>query len=658
MAGLPRSRLHGAESLASSSRLSYPTPGDLRRELRRLEEHAGNAFLAVFWRMVKPRGTSQHHQRQRALEGLRAEAQTFRAALLRYASTDVAAAVRGLLPAMPRPLRAKVEVPVPPAGAGGRRPGLAPEEMARLEAMARAAVFDVGLGLQATWMESVVAALPPLSTGAEGAVWAAITGPAAELERRLLPAVTELALASERLADESRAELATWLRLVRLCIAAALLAGIPYRKVWGEPFRARWKGQVIEEGEGIYGTAGHWLSVQVQDLAMALLESTAYAELAESVRGVDWLRSAATVDPGARDLDPFPLGRTLQALAFEPGIWRSWASLHPRVDPPSAPCRPTVVRAAKGDVSVGPDERGVAGPYEFPPIPRELWNPGQRDLDRGADQGDHLFASPHGIARASLVKRAWDAWRAQHRQLAARPAPEPDEAGLEFRITAGTLRYGGAHPPHLGHRNGAHFDIVVRSVLPLRCKNERVMLPGAEGGMDVVSEIPGPGNTLFLIFEPADATQPPPKPVKICPSFVYPPVRVTHLVDGGEKAIPPEDVGMKLTQCMLLSFPSQILFADWTTLSRAQNQLRARVSALLARQPSAEERSAAQRLLDCLPAAPAAEPELSFGALVPRDDHHDHWHVSYVPHDLEAPPPRTPEALRWIEAHLGELLSG
>jgi len=658
-----KSHLHGA--IAAASLLDYVPASTFRAELAKLKKHAENAFLVTYWRLVKPRGTAQAHQRQTAHVQLVTETQAFKTAVLQYLNADVEEAVSGVFEAMPRPLPPRVELQIPPPTdpklEEAQRRGA--ERAQRLAAELQRTTFARGLAKQDAAIQVAHATLPTLDSLVVGRLYTAVVRPAFQLERRLLPSVPEIALLSERLAAEARAELALWLRLVRLCVVAAVLGGIPYRKVWGEPFAASFQNQVIKDDEGVYGTSGYWLSGQLQALATDVRDQQAFAHTRDDVRENDWLREIASADDTASGTSPFPFARLLSEVAFEPGLWRSWARMHPRIDAASAPCRARLAVGAKGDISVGPDERGRTFPFQYERIPEDLCNPGSRDRKRleGGPAPDHLFARPLAMDRYRLVKRNWDFWRGLHRGLAAKPAPEKDEGTLEARITAGSLEFGGAHPPHTAHRNGAHFDVVVRGVLPLTCKTKGVMLPGGEGGFTVVNQPAGkqaPGDSIFLLNEPEDPTMAPPEPVKLCAAFAYPVVAITYKDGGGTKALSPRAVAVKMIQCVLLTFPSQILFADWPTLADAWNQLHANVAVLVGSQDAQEDEDAARQLEECLrDAAPKDLPEERVHRCLVQDDaHNDHWHLSYMPHDLEQLPEGYENTLRWIGRKLPKLL--
>ena len=116
---------------------------------------------------------------------------------------------------------------------------------------------------------------------------------------------------------------------------------------------------------------------------------------------------------------------------------------------------------------------------------------------------------------------------------------------------------------------------------------------------------------------------------------------------------------MRITQCILLSFPSQVILQDWRTLRDATNDLIDRFEKLEASAAEDADKSAIRHILQWLGKREPTEepPPPGHGRLLPGvPKHHDHWHVSYHPSDVEAPPDGREAALLWIEAHLPEIL--
>ena len=149
--------------------------------------------------------------------------------------------------------------------------------------------------------------------------------------------------------------------------------------------------------------------------------------------------------------------------------------------------------------------------------------------------------------------------------------------------------------------------------------------------------------------DPAEEVRSPCRPVGL-------PTRTIRWKGG---TIPIEKVGMRITQCILLSFPSQVILQDWpaprvppTTSIVASKSSRPAPPRTPTRAPSATSSSGWAN------AEPTEEPPPpGHGRLLPGvPKHHDHWHVSYHPSDVEAPPDGREAALLWIEAHLPEIL--
>jgi hypothetical protein len=138
------------------------------------------------------------------------------------------------------------------------------------------------------------------------------------------------------------------------------------------------------------------------------------------------------------------------------------------------------------------------------------------------------------------------------------------------------------------------------------------------------------------------------------------PMQEVARICDGDFEFPPGPyamIALRFVQAILVTFPSQILYARWATLRDAQRDLHSRAIAAQKALDRNDDRGAAAlaHLLRALPDPPDDRPSTRFGALVPRDDHHDHWHVSYRPEDVEAPDAARVEAIAWIEENRDRL---
>ncbi|MGH7829056.1 MAG: hypothetical protein ACREP8_02650, partial [Candidatus Binatia bacterium] len=270
-----------------------------------------------------------------------------------------------------------------------------------------------------------------------------------------------LAFESERLIEEARDQFIVWHRLVRYCLVAIILGSLDYKKAWGASKVYCKKGEEVK-WTGVYGTGGYRLSQYVSNIATDIQTLPIYDQLKRDLEAYPRLSVFVSFSDSIAGPTQFPLTKRLRQLAFEPKIWADWCMRHPRVDPPAG-----LMKRAAGDESCGPNDQGQLFPFEFQRIARDLVNswvdPNSLKPDV-AENADHMFARPAAQARLRIVKNHWEVFRTQVKPaLTIDPESEKDpmRQDLELRLTAGSLQYGGAHPPHSTHRKGAEFDIVI-----------------------------------------------------------------------------------------------------------------------------------------------------------------------------------------------------
>jgi hypothetical protein len=640
------------------------------RRLRRLSEDVTSAFLCEMRRALRPDPNRKVNEadRKRVLAELTRDLDGLARGLRDYLSEDIASATREAFHSLERPLGAKLRAPITLA-----------DDPAR---MAIARTFQsIGEDLERTFYRAeieraqaaiadAVAGRVVLALRVQGAVLRPIAKGVDAAERELLadlPVPTRM-LEFQGLLDAARDDLVWWVRLLRTCMAVALLDGLPYRQVWGDRYDTSC-ARVATDDDGIFGDAGYLLATEVVRMAIDLELSPAYQELVALASADTWLDDLASFSPDLAAPSQYPLVRTRTALAFDPRLWQEHCTI--------GGCRYK--------------EQGDAFPFEFPAMNNDVINyPSLVGLDQ-------MHARTSAQRRIVFIRTLWDLYHdddgkraevvlapedekaIQKKTASQQEAERAKRTDLEFRVTAGSLEHGGAHPPHRTHRNGANFDVVVNGVLPLHCKGRGEMSEedavreaqqtpdGGAGGATVpavskenVRLVPPPrpqpsaAPSLFIEGPFLHADDPGQTIRSTCRQWDYPARTITR--DGVNIAI--EKVGMRITQCILLSFPSQIILQDWRTLRDATNDLITRFEELEASSDENADRSAIKHILQWLgkrePEDEPAPPWRGRLALVP--GHHDHWHISYDPAEVEEPPGGREDTLQWIEAHLAEIL--
>lgn len=615
----------------------YPTTATFLRKLEKLSKDIEQSFLCAL-RKVVARG------RMASLDVLEEETKYFANALKIYVQVDISQEANELFRPLPIPL-------TPRLGSSVRiskgRPVIEGEAARRFTAEALREVQTIFVELARDKIYTLLEK-DSLVSRLEGELYRPFGRLAAALERSLAPEI-RLAFESERLIEEARNQFIAWQRIVRYCLAATIIGSLDYKKVWGTSKVYCKKGEEVK-WTGIYGTAGYRLSQHISKIATNLQTLPVYAQLLSDLKAYPRLSAFVSVSNNSARPTQFPLTKRLTQLAFEPKIWRDWCRLHSRVDPSGG-----LIKRVAGEQSCSPNDQGQFFPFEFQRIARDLINPWvdpESLKSEVPENADHMFARPTAQARLRIVKNHWEVFRTQVKSaLSVDPATEKNamRRDLEIRLTAGSLQYGGAHPPHSTHRRGAEFDIVVRGILNLECKSK-----GQVGGGELmIGEILlGEGAELFTDDDEGIEL------VSFCTNWAYPSRRITWNDKGAVKEIPIAMVALKLTQCMLLTFPSQILIASWDTLRDAYNKLAKRLEELEAKQISDEDKKAAAHLLEYLrPSAPQDRPERPHRMLTPDDAHWHHWHLTYLPAELENPPEGREQALRWIDDHITEILA-
>jgi hypothetical protein len=466
--------------------------------------------------------------------------------------------------------------------------------------------------------------LGELTRGTMFAGWAATID---RFEDRLTPRVPELAFMSERLAEDAAQDLVGWLQLVRVGAAVAAVRAIAFRRVWGPldglPKKAEFRG-------GLYGTLGYELAERVMELSAAVAEHPLFEWLRDREADYPWMARYVTFSDTARGAQ-YAMRRQIEAVATSSTAWRFHCERE----------------------GCTQQEKGLVWPFEFTPLTEEEHG----DHSLAGTTPDHMYARPPATTRVLQVR---ESWRFVHGLMKL-----PDDV-LPFKINAGSLRRGGAHPPHRTHRNGAMFDldltVPAKESLDPVCtlwigasepviRSDRERLEEEEARAQTEEErtrlvVEG----LFPLMEPVPHEDPKTVTMSCVTDFLYAPERRV----AGKK---PEVVVRRFTQCMLLSLPSEVLFASWAVLRDSWNGLFARVRVPPAADdpPLDDAGKAALAMLQGFfdQPAPAAKPgRNSFRVLFPRDDHDNHWHVSYNPDDIEDDTFDRAKTLAWIAKNL------
>jgi len=435
-----------------------------------------------------------------------------------------------------------------------------------------------------------------------------------------------------------------WRMAIRLSLATAFVRSIAYDEVWG-PVANPEPGRKILLSMGIYGTGGYWLSKLVPRLAVELSLHETFDALRAALRVPEtaWLGEYVALGDDRRAAS-YDVAMKLLSLPREAQAWRNQHLERER------------------DVA----KRGQLFPFRFPTIPGDLWNrsskaarppsPPEDEKEDKLPQGpDQMHARPQATERIKLAIELWE-------QYVGRAEFKPDL--LAHVITAGSLRNGGAHPPHKTHRNGAMFDTTI-GIGHAKAQRGFTMADAVEiaGNEGVVTELLMEemlNKELFPLNEPpeeigdnqrfAGVLLGKPRPV-----FRYPKSEVkTNLVGV---AVPCQELGTRYTQCLLLTFPSQILFASWEMLSEAKRSLIARIQDCLEvaqdEDPGSDDEKVLRYILDRLGPPPSEDfpPNGHDRELFPLADHYNHWHVSYDAAEVEREKDEAKNrAVEWIRA--------
>jgi hypothetical protein len=623
----------------------YPTTAIFLRKLKKLSQDIEKSFPCVF-RKVVARG------RMASLEVLKVETEDLAEALKAYVQVDISQEAEKLFRPVPTPLTPKLQPLIQ------IRNGYITRESDAARRFMTETLKEVQSIFTELAREQVYNLLEKDSLVSQlgGELYRPFASLIAATERSLAPEF-HLVFESEKLIEEARNQFIVWQQLVRYCLAVVILGSLDYKKVWGTSKVVCKRGEEVK-WTGVYGTAGYRLSQYVSMIATDLHTLPAYDRLLRNLEAFPRLSVFVDVSNNIANPTQFLLTQRFTQLAFEPKIWRDWCPLHPQMDPSSG-----VKKHFAGDRNCGPNDQGQFFPFEFQRIAPDLINSwiDPESLKREVpENADHMFARPTAQTRLQIVKNHWEVFRNQVKfDLTVDPATEKDamRRDLELRLTAGSLQYGGAHPPHSSHRRGAEFDIVVRGILNLECKSKGQI----EGGELVLGEIL-PSEDVTLFTDDDEGLQ----LISFCTKWAYPSRRITWNDKGIRKEIPIAVVALKLTQCMLLTFPSQILISSWDTLRDAYNKLTERFRELEMKQTSDKDKKAVNHLLEYLkPSAPQMRPEHPFrngGApsaltLNPDDAHWHHWHLTYLPSELENPPEGREQVLKWIDDHINEILA-
>ncbi|NKE72897.1 hypothetical protein [Candidatus Manganitrophus noduliformans] len=346
-----------------------------------------------------------------------------------------------------------------------------------------------------------------------------------------------------------------WVKIVRLCIVITMVNALDYKSIWGKKD----------------GDAGWSLSERAKDCAAFILKLEAYNEISIHLLNEDTFLE----DLGLRNSVQTYI-QAIESLIREVNIWQNWCKLKV--------------------CSVG--ELGETYPWEFKPIPRDLFSAG--DLV-SAPFPVEMYARDGAIIKAAKVKKLWD-------NLIERGVVSND---FQFCITAGTLKHGGAHPPHIEHRNGSMFDFDLKN-LP--------NLVGREG----------PATLVVTMGQHVEE-----EPIGVVLELEY--SLGDRLFDWD---FPPHkryeefyNVAKKFTKCIYLTFPTSVLYASEKITVQAKKELLIRIDELLATtidKANIADLSAIREAIKKINPTPwKGKPKEKQDKM--RLQHRHHWHVNYSP---------------------------
>jgi hypothetical protein len=367
-------------------------------------------------------------------------------------------------------------------------------------------------------------------------------------------------------------EALAWTRLVRLSFAVAMEIALDHEAVWSL----------------VDGDAGWWLSQDRERRIAALVSLPLFQEL-EALRAAGGFLDALGL------LRVIPSAGDLQRLVPAAAAWRRACS--------EEPC--------------AVHHLGTLHPWTFPRMPSPQLAP--------SAQAPQFFARPPAQARLRLLKDLWE----ERRRLLVRDGVVTHASEFEFAVSAGSLAHGGKHPPHQEHRNGAQFDVFLKSLpaLEKRDTGALIAIPShpSEMSSDDESDMPEPDGADL------EDAEPPP---------VQRPVEWRFRADRRERER--TEVALAFTECVYLTFPFSVIYASAFVTQFARARLLDRLDRLGASaDPAGPLRDAVARIRErvaaAIPDPYRGQDEDRQRAI--REGHKDHWHLSYDPHALGPEPP-------------------
>lgn len=365
------------------------------------------------------------------------------------------------------------------------------------------------------------------------------------------------------------AQAMAWRRVVRLALVVSLFRALDYQRMWKE----------------LDGDAGWWLSSRAESLAAFIMRSTAFRHFVRDVAEADTFLEEMGLRPMIHGI------LSLANVAKEAAEWRSWCE-------------------RKGCTV---DEIGNYHPWTFQPIDPSLHTlPGAQPLVAAP----HMHARRSAEARAIQVRMMWNEVR--EKLLAQGAISDPN--WFRFVVVAGSLRHGGAHPPHKTHRDGSMFDMDL-TFLP----DVAGPLAAADGPVAALSSPPQQRPEDDVDPATEEEVDIPQAPV----GFEMPQAAPLRRADTVLIAKRSEWnlVAERFTQCVLLTLPGSIIFAAAGILDRARTQLLERLDPVIR---DAAEGNEPSRLTEL----EILRRLIANARFILKPDHAGHWHVNYNPHAL------------------------
>jgi len=366
-------------------------------------------------------------------------------------------------------------------------------------------------------------------------------------------------------------EALAWTRLVRVCIACAMTKALDFEALW----------------RTVDGDAGWWLSEKIGDRVSVLTSLALFRE-------VESLRTSRTsfLGEGLGLASELPEHVGMEAI---PRSAKAWQDL-------------------RNSASLPVSALGVVRPWHFEPI----------SLDGPTVHGEavpvQMFARAAATERARRINSLWG----ERREALIKEGRITRADQFRFVVTAGSLEYGGNHPPHQTHRNGCCFDLDL-TFMPDLLKE---FGPVPWHPMDTV-EIGESGSGEELEPDGSDTLAATPDPSKRPQEWNFP-------TSNREKEF--MAVAMAFTECIYLTFPFSIIYASGLVTKGAKSRLLSRLDLLEEATDLADFRGRRliaglrERVEAIIPDPYRKKSEKDETSI--RTAHRNHWHVTYDPDSL------------------------